>query len=170
MKGVLNMKHQFKKTCLIALLILQGQGFALAAESGSVSVKNVAEMEVKVIVNGLAVLKRVPVKKALPDTEIIYTTTFKNIIDKPVNDIVIDNPVPNDSVYKAGSALGNNTAISYSINGGKSYGAPETLKVKGKDGKDRLALPSEYTHLRWIYQGALAAGKSSDISFRTVVK
>jgi uncharacterized repeat protein (TIGR01451 family) len=142
----------------------------LAAQAGSISVKNVAETEIKVVENGVPVIKRVPVQKALPDSEIIYTTTFKNMIDKPASDIVIDNPIPNDSIYKAGSALGNNTSISYSINGGKTYGIPDALKIKGKDGKERQALPSEYTHIRWVYQGSLAAGKSSDISFRTIVK
>ena len=141
-----------------------------AATPGSVSVKNIAEMEVKVVENGVPVIKRVPVQKALPDAEIIYTTTFKNLIDKPVGDIVVENPVPNDSMYKSGSAMGSNTVISYSVNGGKNYGAPDTLKVKTKDGKERQALASEYTHIKWVYQGALAAGKSSDISFRTVVK
>jgi uncharacterized repeat protein (TIGR01451 family) len=159
----------FKSSFLSATLVCFS--FALqAATPGSVSLKNIAEMEVKVIENGVSVIKRVPVQKALPDAEIIYTTTFKNLIDKPVGDIVVQNPVPNDSIYKSGSAIGSNTVISYSVNGGKSYGAPDTLKVKTKDGKERQALASEYTHIKWIYQGALAAGKSSDISFRTVVK
>lgn len=159
----------FKATLLVTAIALTSSS-ALAAQPGSVSLRNIAETEVKVVENGASVTKRVPVQKALPDTEIIYTTTFKNLIDKPVADIVIDNPIPNDSTYKADSAAGNNAIISYSINGGKSYGAPDTLKIKGKDGKERKALPSEYTNIRWVYQGSLAAGKSSDISFRTVVK
>ncbi len=143
---------------------------ASAQEKSSVSLKNIAEMERKVVENGVTVIKRVPVSKAVPDSEIIYTTTFKNLIDKPVGDIVVENPVPNDSVYKAGSAQGSNTAITYSANGGKNYGLPAALTVKGKDGKERTALPSEYTHIRWTYQGALAAGKSGEVSFRTVIR
>jgi uncharacterized repeat protein (TIGR01451 family) len=164
------MSLRFFKTAILAAAIAASSFSAMAAQPGSVSLKNVAETEVKVVENGVTVLKRVPVQKALPDAEIIYTTTFKNLIDKPVADIVIDNPIPNDSVYKADSAIGSNVVVSYSINGGKNYGAPETLKVKGKDGKERRALPSDYTNIRWMYQGSLAAGKSSEISFRTVVK
>ncbi len=164
------MLQYFFKTSVLAAMLACASLPALAAQAGSVSVKNVAEMEIKVIENGVTVLKRVLVQKALPDAEIIYTTTFKNLIDKPVGDIVIDNPVPNDSSYKAGSALGANSVVTYSVNGGKNYAAPDALKVKGKDGKDRTALASEYTHIRWTYQGTLAAGKSSEVSFRTVIK
>jgi uncharacterized repeat protein (TIGR01451 family) len=169
MKGSLSMQIYLQKISA-ALGLALCTTLILAAQAGSVSVKNVAETEIKTVENGVTVVKRIPVQKAIPDTEIIYTTTFKNIIDKPVADIIIDNPIPNDSVFKSGSALGNNTAISYSVNAGKTFGAPETLKVKGKDGKDRAALPSEYTHIRWVYQGSLPAGKSSDVSFRTIVK
>jgi uncharacterized repeat protein (TIGR01451 family) len=170
MKGFKTMQHNLLKMALMVGLTLGSTIDALAAQAGSVSVKNVAETEVKVLENGATVVKRVPVQKALPNTEIIYTTTFKNIIDKPVADIVIDNPIPNDSSYKAGTAIGNNTVISYSVNGGKTYGSPESLKIKAKDGKERIALPTEYTHVRWVYQGTLAAGKSSEVSFRTIVK
>jgi uncharacterized repeat protein (TIGR01451 family) len=164
------MKHSIFKATLLAAALALTQLPSLAADAGSVSVKNIAETEKKVLENGVLVVKRTPVTKALPDTEIIYTTSFKNLINKPVGDIVIDNPIPNDSVYKAESATGANTVITYSVNGGKNYGVPATLTVKGKDGKDRPALPSEYTHIRWVYQGALAVGKGGEVSFRTVVK
>lgn len=140
------------------------------AAQGGVEVKSIAEMEVKTIKDGKTEIRRVPVKSAAPDTEIIYTTTFKNIINKPVGNIAITNPVPNDTAYKVGSAIGENTDISYSVDGGKTYGAPETLKVKAKDGKERPALPAEYTTIRWVYKGELGAGKSSDVSFRAVIK
>ena len=88
---------------------------AFAADA--VEVRNVAEQEVEIVENGKKVVKRVPVGKAVPGSEIVYTTTFRNLIDKPVGNIAISNPVPNDTVYKSGSARGTNTAITFSVDG-----------------------------------------------------
>lgn len=169
MKGITTMRKNILNSLIFSGLLLGIQLPAYAAQ-GSVEVKSIAEMEVKTIKNGKTEIKRVPVKSAPPEAEIIYTTTFKNIINKPVGNIAISNPVPNDTAYKAGSAIGENTDISYSVDGGKTFGMAETLKVKGKDGKDRPALPAEYTTIRWVYKGELGAGKSGEVSFRTVIK
>ncbi|QDC44264.1 hypothetical protein [Methylophilus medardicus] len=140
------------------------------AEKGAVEVKSIAEKEIKSVVNGKTEVKRVPVKSAPPDTKIIYTTTFKNISNKPVNNIALTNPVPEHTVYEAGSAQGDNTDIQYSVDGGKTYGAATSLKVKGKDDSERPATTSDYTHIRWVYKGELAVGKESSVSFISVVK
>lgn len=141
------------------------------AAPGAVEVKSIAEIEVEVVDSkGNKTLKRQPVVTAVPGTEVIYTTTYKNLIAKPVGNIVINNPVPNDTAYKGGSAAGANTDISYSVDGGKTFATPDKLTVKGKDGKERPALASEYTHIRWAHKGELPAGKSGEVSFRAVIK
>jgi len=145
-------------------------GAAQAADS-AISLKSIAQVEIEVVgKDGKKTLQRTPVRKAVPASEVIYTTTFQNIIDKAVGNIVIDNPIPNDSEYKAGSAFGKDCEILFSVDGGKSFAATEHLKVKGVDGKERMALPREYTHIRWTYKGQLMAGKSGEVGFRTVIK
>lgn len=141
---------------------------ALAADA--VEVKSIAEKEVEVVKNGKKEITRVPVNKAIPGDAILYTTTFKNLIKKPAANIVITNPVPNDSIYQGGSASGANTDITFSIDGGKQYVAPDKLSVKTKEGKTRPALPTDYTHIRWAYKGELGVGKSGEVSFRAVIK
>jgi uncharacterized repeat protein (TIGR01451 family) len=156
---------------LLAVSISAHAAPAASAAPGAVEVKNVAEVEVEVVDSkGNKTLKRQPVEKAVPGTEVIYTTTFKNLIAKPVGNIAITNPVPNNTTYKAGSATGANTDITFSIDGGKAFAAPDKLKLKDKDGKERSALPAEYTHIRWTYKGELPAGKGGEVSFRTVIK
>lgn len=159
-------------TSLTALLLAVSiSAHAAPATPGAVEVKNVAEVEVEVVnAQGKKELVRQPVNKAVPGTEVIYTTTFKNLIAKPVGNIAITNPVPNNTTYKAGSATGANTDITFSVDGGKAFAAPDKLKLKDKDGKERSALPTEYTHIRWTYKGELPAGKSGEVSFRTVIK
>ncbi len=141
-----------------------------AYAADAVEVKSVAEQEVEVVEKGKKVIKRVPVDKAVPGSEIVYTTTFRNLISKPVGNIAITNPVPNDTVYKNGSALGANTAITFSVDGGKQYATPDKLTVKTPEGKTRPALASDYSHIRWTYKGELGVGKSGEVSFRAVIK
>jgi uncharacterized repeat protein (TIGR01451 family) len=142
-----------------------------AHAADAVEVRNIAEVEVEVVDSkGNKTLERQPVVKAVPGTEVIYTTTYKNLIAKPVGNIVINNPVPNNTAYKSGSATGANTDITFSVDGGKRFATPDKLTVKDKDGKDRPALASEYTHIRWAHKGELAAGKSGEVSFRAVIK
>lgn len=163
------LKLRFIPSLLIAVLLTAVHLPAQAA-AGQVELKSIAEREVETVTNGKKEIHRAPVNKAVPGDEIIYTTVFKNLTGKPVGDIVITNPVPNDSLYKADSASGANTVITFSADGGKQYAAPGQLTVKTKDGKTRPALPSDYTHIRWTYKGELGAGKSGEVSFRAFIK
>lgn len=142
-----------------------------AADAGAVKLTSLAEVEeVTVGKDGKSSVKRVPPAKAVPGTEVIFTTVFENVSAKPAGDIVITNPVPDNTRYKAGSAMGRDIDITFSVDGGRTFAAPEQLKVKGADGKPRAAQPSEYTHLRWRYKKQLPPGKSSDVSFRAIIQ
>lgn len=158
---------------LAASLLMAWGSFSMVARAAdsAISLKSIAQVEIEVVdKDGKKTVQRTPVQKAIPASEVIYTTTFQNIIDKAVGNIVIDNPIPNDSEYQAGSAFGKDCEILFSVDGGKSFAAAEQLKVKGTDGKERMAWPREYTHIRWTYQGQLMAGKSGAVGFRTVIK
>lgn len=153
------------------LILLSGYSLAVQAADGAIKVKSVAKVEVTVVgKDGKKEIKRVSPDKAVPGTVVIFTDTFENVGGKTASGIVINNPIPNDMEYKGGSAFGKDCAIVFSADGGKTFGAAENLKVKGADGKQRNALPSEYTHIRWTYKGQLAAGKSGEVGFRAVIK
>ena len=100
----------------------------------------------------------------------IFTNIFENICGKTASDIIVNNPIPNDTEYKAGSAFGKDCSIVFSADGGKSFGTAENLKIKGADNKEYTALPRQYTHIRWSYKNQLAAGKSGEVGFRAVIK
>jgi uncharacterized repeat protein (TIGR01451 family) len=141
------------------------------AADGAIKVTSIAQTEVEVVgKDGKKTLQRTPVTRAVPGTEVIYTTTFENAINKPAGNISINNPIPANTEYKAGSAFGKDCEILFSIDGGKTFGHAENLRIRGADGKERPALPKEYTHIRWNYKGQLAPGKSGEVGFRTVIK
>jgi len=138
--------------------------------AAAIELKNVAEVEMQSINSkGEKELKRMPAKTVPPGGEVTYTTTFRNVSDKPVGNVIITNPVPQNTLYIANSAVGSNTDISYSLNG-KSYDIPENLQVPGAHGKGRPAIASDYTNVRWVYKGELDPGKSGEVAFRVKVR
>ena len=74
-------RHRLIPALCTALLASVLHLNAYAADA--VEVKSMAEQEVEVVEKGKKVIKRVPVDKAVPGSEIVYTTTFKNLISKP---------------------------------------------------------------------------------------
>jgi hypothetical protein len=86
------------------------------------------------------------------------------------SDIVINNPIDKRTTYKAGSAFGKDTVIVFSADGGKTFDSADKVKVRGADGKQRAAVPAEYTNIRWTYKGQLQPGKSGAVGFRAVIK
>ena len=54
--------------------------------TGSIELKNIAEVEIEVKgADGKVEKKRAPVEKAIPGTVVFYTSTFKNISAKPAS-------------------------------------------------------------------------------------
>jgi uncharacterized repeat protein (TIGR01451 family) len=162
-------KQHFISVFFTAALLTAFTLPAHAAEPGAIKLSSVAEKRIDVVdKDGKTVSTRTRVDTAVPGDEIIYTTTFENISNKPAGNIVITNPIPNATTYR--SASGANTEITFSIDGGNQYAASDKLIVTASEGNTRPAMPSDYTHLRWVYKGELAVGETSDVSFRTVIK
>ena len=155
------MRTFFIARFVIIAIALHLAAATAVAQQNPITVKNVAETEVeKKNAQGVVEKVRVPLEKAPPGTEVIYTTTFTNNGAKPAGNIAITNPVPANTTYVGGSAFGDNTDVTFSIDGGKTYNVADKLRVKTSDGKERAALPSDYTHIRWSYKGDLPPAKT----------
>jgi uncharacterized repeat protein (TIGR01451 family) len=162
---------ELSKLINLSFAALLAGSISFSAYAAGVEFSNKAEVMVTVAnKDGTKETKRVPAKKVAPDGDVIYTTTFKNTIDKPISNIMVTNPIPANMLYTADSAAGANTVITYSVDNGKTYDAPEKLTVIGKDGKPRPAQAADFTGIRWIYKGDLATGKSSEVTFKAKVK
>lgn len=107
---------------------------------------------------------------ALPGDVILYTILVENMGADLAEDIVINNPVPNNSKYRSASATGKGTKITFSIDNGETFDVPEKLIVKDKDGKESIAKAEIYTHIRWVYAEPLAPGDKKEVSFKTEIK
>lgn len=152
-------------TPLLAMGLLL-PAFAMA----EVQLSSAAFQEKEVLANGKKSVKREPLANAVPGQEIIYVITYRNTGTEPVQNVVVNNPVPKELAYVANSALGNNTRFEASVDGGKTFGVFSQLTVKGADGKTRAATGTDVTHLRWTLTAPLKAAGEGDVSYRAVLR
>lgn len=142
-----------------------------AGRPGTIELSNIAETEVTTVgADGKKTVKRAPLDKVVPGTEVIYTSRFRNTGNAAATDIVINNPIPASTLLIGGSTFGDNTTTTFSADGGKTFAAADKLRVRDADGKERPAALSEFTHIRWVYSASLAPGASASVGFRVIVK
>lgn len=161
------MKHSAILAAALSLAVLC---LPAAHAAGDIEFRNTAQVQVEVkAADGRTEKKLVPAEKVPPGGEVIYTSTFRNITTRPAANIGIVNPVPANTTLVGGSAWGDNTDITYSADGGKTWASASQVKVPGADGKPRPAGISEFTHIRWTYKGELAPGQQGSVGFRVTV-
>lgn len=168
--------RQMKKTTfrtvaglLLAGLLLVG-GNAIAQQSGLKLEHKAEQWESVIDEDGAEQTRLVEAANVLPGEEVLFTVTYMNAGDSPAEDVVITNPVPDHMVYVDRSAVGDNTTLAFSVDGGKTFGAADSLTVSDANGRPRAAIGSDYTHLRWVVVDEIAAGATGTVQFKAVVK
>ena len=151
---------------LLALALISSTSFAAEDQ---IKVWSKAETKVTVEKDGKKTEKKIPAVKVLPGKVVYYTTEYKNISKKSVDGINIINPIPKLTKYIKGSAWGDNASVSFSVDGGKTWGKSDTLKIKNKEGKMVKAKSSNYTHIRWKHSGPLKSGVTKKASFQVTL-
>ena len=106
-----------------------------------------------------------------PGEELRYTIEFTNtsteIIDPGI--VVITNPIPDAVEYLEGTAVGDDSEILFSVDGGASFASADRLTVV----EGGVRLPAEarhYTAIRWIYGGILGSGEGGFVAFDVRLK
>ena len=107
--------------------------------------------------------------KMLPGDKVGYQISFENTGKEAATDLVIANPIPENTVYVAASAKGLNTDIDFSADGGKTYAQPSKLLIE-KDGERVQATAADYTHVRWTLNKPLAIGAESSVQYAVIIK
>jgi uncharacterized repeat protein (TIGR01451 family) len=154
---------------LFALPLLFAAAVA-AAQGSTLQVTQVAEKETTVTAaDGTKTTKLVPATLVPPGGEVVYTVKFENTGKQPATDVVVTNPVPEHTRYVANSAGGPGTEVTYSADGGKTFGPADKLTVRDANG-ERAADAADYTHLRFRLLNPLPPGSVAYARFRAVVK
>lgn len=107
-----------------------------------------------------------PLERATPGDTIIIRLSYANEGQTPAGDVVISNPMPDQLVFVEGREGG---APLVSVDGGKTYGALASLKVK-VDGEARAAVAADVTHVRWAMAAPVAPGQSGAVAFAARLK
>jgi uncharacterized repeat protein (TIGR01451 family) len=136
-----------------------------------IEVSTTAEIEViEVNPDGTESVRRKAATRVVPGTEVIYTITAKNAGDEPADKVVVTNPVPAQTRYVEGSATGANTDVTFSVDGGNTWGQAESLTVADANGEPRAATADDYTHVRWTLKSSLAPSQQQPVWYRAQVK
>jgi len=151
---------------LFSIIALFG-ATALSAQQGNLELKTTAaKQEIVVDDVGNQTTRLIPVKTAVPGDEIVYTVTFSNISTESADNVRVTNPIPSQMEFIPGTAFGPGTDVSYSIDGGETFAAPEELIITDPEVGERIATAEDYTHIRWTLKTPLDAGAQGFARYR----
>jgi uncharacterized repeat protein (TIGR01451 family) len=107
----------------------------------------------------------------IPGDELRYSVRFTNVGKEAVDarSVVITNPIPANTEYLEGSAVGDTTEIQFSVDKGTAFGAATGLTI-ARNSSEAPANARDYTTIRWIYEPGLAPGETGLVSFNVRLK
>ncbi len=143
---------------------------AVFAQSQPITVNTVAEKEERYTDDqGVERSRLVPVATVIPGDQVVYTITFANTGDQVADGIKIVDPIPEQMRYVPDSAFGPGTTITFSADGGQSFGTAQSVMVTD-NGTARVASPEEYTHIQWVFNSPLEPSAQAYAQFKTVLR
>ena len=149
----------------VAAAIADGQ-----AALSPIAVRAIAEVESRTVREGREISKLLPADRVVSGDWLVYTLEVRNLSPTPAPHPTVTYPVPEHMSYVADSAVGPATEVSYSVDGGRSFDAPENLKIQDADGQRRPAVAADYTHIRWQLKKSLKGNSVAFVRFRARAK
>ena len=140
------------------------------AASDPISVKAIAEVEQSSLRLGEETTKVIPADRVVSGDTVIYTLEVRNTAPTSVPRPVVTYPVPEHMTYTPDSAVGPGTEVTYSVDAGRSFDAPENLRIQEPGGQVRAATAADYTHIRWQLKNALKGNSVAYLRFRARAK
>jgi uncharacterized repeat protein (TIGR01451 family) len=112
----------------------------------------------------------VPFTKALPGDLVIYTLAYTNTGDAPAADVVITLPIPGEMNFVPSSADHPDAVLSYSVDGGQTFGDLEKLTITSAAGLVRPARAEDVNALRWALSRPLPPGETGQLKYSAFLK
>jgi uncharacterized repeat protein (TIGR01451 family) len=114
--------------------------------------------------------KLVAADRVVSGDAVIYTLEVRNTAANSLPRPTVTYPIPEHMIYTADSAVGPGTEVTYSVDAGRSFDAPENLKIQEPGGQVRAAAAADYTHIRWQLKNSLKGNSVAFVRFRAQVK
>jgi len=157
-------------TVVAVLLAALSQPPAGAEEPSDVVTELVAEVRENISTTpGREVYRFVPARLLEQGQVVYYTLRITNQTSVPLRNVAVVQPVPANTTYVADSASGPGATVSFSVDGGQSYGPADSLKIE-VEGSKQLAQAVQYTHIRWQLRNPLAPGATALARFRATFR
>lgn len=181
------LRHEIHRTALdnrghrllMALVIGLLQLLAVARASDAVEVSLVAEVRNEVEFAGRHIARLAPATELQQGQEVFYTVRIANPSTTAARDVVVVQRIPENTTYVPNSAGGPGAEITFSADGGQSFGKEGQLTIADKVApaatrnrapSARPATAQEYTHIRWHLRNSLAPGAVALARFRAVFR
>jgi uncharacterized repeat protein (TIGR01451 family) len=153
---------------LIAAGIIIGP--ACLAAPDPISIRSIAEVEQSRQSQGRETTKLIPADRVVSGDTVIYTLEVRNTAPISVRRPIVTYAIPTHMTYLPESAVGPGTEVTYSVDAGRSFDAPENLKVQEAGGQLRAATAADYTHIRWQLKNPLKGNSVAFVRFRAQMK
>ena len=118
---------------------------------------------------GREVYRFVPAKLLEQGQVVYYTLRITNQTSVPLRNVAVIQPVPANTTYLADSASGPGAAVSFSVDGGRTFAPGGSLMIE-VEGAKQLAHVTQYTHIRWQLRNPLAPGATALARFRATFR
>lgn len=145
-------------------------GLNCHAASDPISIKAIAEVERSSSSHGRETTRLIPADRVVSGDTVIYTLEVRNTAPISVPRPVVTYAIPEHMTYTPESAVGPGTEVTYSVDAGRSFDAPENLKIQEPGGQLRAATAADYTHIRWQLKNALKGNSVAFVRFRARAK
>jgi uncharacterized repeat protein (TIGR01451 family) len=153
---------------LVAGGVIIGQSCLAAPDP--ISLKAIAEVEQSSQSQGRENTKLIPADRVVSGDTVIYTLEARNTAPTSVPRPVVTYAIPEHMTYLPESAVGPGTEVTYSVDAGRSFDAPENLRIQEPGGRLRAATAADYTHIRWQLKNALKGNSVAFVRFRARMK
>jgi len=114
--------------------------------------------------NGAEQVRYESAELVTPGERIAYSIDYINDRAEPAANLELMMPVPGVVSYAEGSARGNGTLITYSVDG-TNFVDRSALRVD-----DRPALAEDITHIKWVITGPVNPGEVGSLAFSGTLK
>lgn len=114
-------------------------------------------------------VQRIPASSVTSGGEVVYEVGYSNTGTQPLQ-VIITNPLPADLVYQSYAARSVGAQLEVSVDGGRSFGVLDQLRIAGGDGTAWPASARDITHVRWKTARPIKPGEAGFVSLRARVR
>src|ERR1700736_4970955 len=113
---------RFATLCGSLLALVVAAAAAGQTPGNPLVIRSIAEVESSSRATGREIVKLIPADRVVPGDRVIYTLEVHNTGATALDAPIVTHPVPEHMRYVADSAVGPGAEVSYSVDGGRSFG------------------------------------------------